>query len=145
MRVLGHPIHAMLVAFPIGLLTLVPCWDALALLGTPGASSAGYLSEVAGLVAGLFSVVTGAIDFVRAKRSPAIEKLGLWHAGAAMTALSVFGVALILRAKDHSVVPPVVVLEAVGVACLALTGWCGGHLVFHHGVAVRRSPTSIND
>jgi uncharacterized membrane protein len=46
MRFLGHPVHAVLVAFPIGLLTLVPCWDVLALLGTSGASTAGYLGEI---------------------------------------------------------------------------------------------------
>jgi uncharacterized membrane protein len=139
MRVMGHPLHAALVAFPIGLLTLVPCWDALALMGAAGASAAGYFSEIAGLVTGLLAVVTGAIDFVRAHKTPAIEKLGLWHATAALTALSVFGIALVLRAKDHSAALPVIALEAAGVACIALTGWCGGHLVFHHGVAVRRS------
>ena len=139
MRVLGHPLHAVLVAFPIGLLTLVPLWDALALLGTSGASAAGYLSEIAGLVAGLLAVVTGSIDFVKARKTPAVEKLALWHATAALTALSIFGIALVLRSKDHTATLPVVALEAAGVAGIALTGWCGGHLVFHHGVAVRRS------
>src|SRR5689334_24446709 len=142
MRVLGHPLHAVLVAFPIGLLTLVPFWDALASCGTPGASAAGYLSTVAGLVTGSFAVVTGSIDFVRAEKTPAIEKLGLWHAAAAVTALSIFGIALVLRAKDHTAALPVIALEVAGVACLALTGWCGGHLVFHHGVAVRTSTSS---
>ncbi len=139
MRALGHPVHAVLVAFPLGLLTLVPCWDALALFGTPGASAAGYLSTVAGLVTGFLAVVTGSIDFVRAKKTAAIEKLGLWHAAAAVTALSIFGIALVCRGKDHTAALPVVALEAAGVACLALTGWCGGHLVFHHGVAVRNA------
>jgi uncharacterized membrane protein len=126
MRVLGHPIHAVLVAFPIGLLTLVPFWDALALLGTSGASSAGYLSEIAGLVTGPFALVTGAVDFVRAKKSAAVEKLGIWHATAAMTALSIFGVALVLRAKDHTAALPVVVLEAAGVTLAPLTARARG-------------------
>jgi uncharacterized membrane protein len=143
MRLLGHPVHAVLVAFPIGLLTLVPFWDVLALLGTSGASAAGYLGEIAGLVTGSLAVVTGCIDFVRAKKTPAIERLGLWHGSAALTGLCIFAVALVLRSKDHAAGLPVIALEAAGVACLVLTGWCGGHLVFHHGVAVR--PPSNTD
>jgi len=30
MRLFGHPVHPMLVAFPIALLALTPVWDALA-------------------------------------------------------------------------------------------------------------------
>ncbi|HVW30473.1 MAG TPA: DUF2231 domain-containing protein [Polyangiaceae bacterium] len=139
MRVFGHPLHAVLVAFPIGLLTLVPCWDALALLGVSGAGIAGYLSEIAGLIAGVLALLTGSIDFALAKKSEAVENLGLLHATAAVTALSVFAVALVFRSKDHGATLPAVALEAAGVVCLSLAGWCGGHLVFHHGVGVRRS------
>jgi uncharacterized membrane protein len=139
MRVFGHPLHAVLVAFPLGLLTLVPLWDALAWLGVSGASGAAYLGQIAGVVGGLLAALTGSIDFVRAKKSPAIEKLGLWHATAAVTGLSVFAVGLALRSEDHTAAPLVVALEAAGVVCFAVAGWCGGHLVFHHGVAVRDS------
>jgi uncharacterized membrane protein len=78
MRVFGHPLHAVLVTFPLGLLTLVPVWDALAWLGVSGASAAAYLGQIAGVVGGLLAAVTGSIDFVRAKKTHAIEKVGLW-------------------------------------------------------------------
>jgi uncharacterized membrane protein len=144
-RIFGHPLHAVLVTFPLGLLVLVPFWDALAWLGVSGATSASYLGEIAGLVGGLLAVVTGTIDFVRAKKSPAIEKLGMLHGGAASTALSLFAMALVLRSSDHTATPSSAILEAAGALCLAFTGWCGGHLVFHHGVAVRKSSIVATD
>jgi uncharacterized membrane protein len=145
MRILGHPLHAVVVAFPLGLLALVPLWDALAWLGVSGAASASYLGEIAGLVGGLLAVVTGTIDFVRARKSPAIEKLAIWHGGAALTTLSVFATALVLRSSDHSANTSSFIFEAAGALCLGVTGWCGGHLVFHHGVAVRESSSVAAD
>jgi uncharacterized membrane protein len=137
MRIFGHPLHAVLVAFPLGLLTLTPLWDALAWRGVSGATSAAYLGQIAGVAAGLLAVITGAIDYVRTSKSPAVEKLGLWHATLATTGLCIFALGLALRSKDHGASVPVMALEAAGVVCLGAAGWCGGHLVFHHGVNVR--------
>jgi uncharacterized membrane protein len=33
-------------------------------------------------------------------------------------------------------------VDAAGAACLAVTGWFGGHLVFDHGIGVRRDKES---
>lgn len=142
MRIFGHPLHAVIVAFPLGLLSLVPLWDALAWAGVPGATGAAYLGQIAGVAGGVLAVVTGAIDLVRAKKSAAVQDLGIWHATAATTGLLVFAVGLALRSPDHTATPLVVSLEVAGVGCLALAGWCGGHLVFHHGVAVRPTRTA---
>ena len=137
MRIFGHPLHAILVAFPLGLLTLTPLWDSLECIGLTGAHFAAYFGELAGLTLGTLAVVTGAIDFVRIPKSAGAEKVALWHASAAVTSLCIFAVALALRSKDHTATPPVIALEALGSFALGLTGWCGGHLVFHHRVAVR--------
>src|SRR6185312_11474893 len=140
MRVFGHPLHAVLVAFPIGLLTLVPLWDALAWLGVAGPNDTAYFGEIAGVAIGFLAAASGGIDYVRAERSPAIDKLGLVHATLGVTALCLFAMALTLRAKGTGATLAVVMLELAGVATLGATGWCGGELVFRHGVNVRRAP-----
>jgi uncharacterized membrane protein len=141
MRILGHPVHAVLVVFPLGLLTLVPLWDLLAWVGVPGAAHAGRFSEIAGLAGGVLAIVTGLVDLSRAEKSSAVESLATWHASAAVSGICLFAIALALRAKSAWL--PIVALEAAGAACLAVAGWCGGHLVFHHGVAVRRKAGAL--
>lgn len=136
MRLFGHPLHAILVAFPLALLSLTPLWDVLAWAGVGGAHWVAYLGMIAGLSIGVLAVVTGFIDFVRAQKSAAVETAALWHAGFALTALYTFAVALVLRSADHTATLWAVVVEAVGAVTLGITGWFGGHLVFHHGVAV---------
>ena len=67
------------------------------------------------------------------------------HAGAALSALSVFAIGLALRSSDHGAPRGIILLEIGGALCLAVTGWCGGHLVFHHdGVSVRESPSGAS-
>ena len=137
MRVFGHPLHAILVTFPLGLLSLTPLWDLLGWLGVTGAQFAGYWGQIGGLILGALALITGFIDFARLSKSAAVEKLGVLHAGGAATSLSVFAIALALRPRDHASTIPLIAIEFVGTLCLGFTGWAGGHLVFHHRVAVR--------
>ncbi|HVR18625.1 MAG TPA: DUF2231 domain-containing protein, partial [Polyangiaceae bacterium] len=65
MRLFGHPVHPLVVAFPIALLALTPLWDVVALAGIePRLSFVAYWSSLAGLVAGGVALVTGVLDFV---------------------------------------------------------------------------------
>jgi len=137
MRLFGHPVHAMLVAFPLGLLLLVPLWDALAIRGVlPEAASIAHYSELAGLVAGVLAALFGIADLVRHAGSPELLKTGLRHAFLAALAISVFGLAFALRERTAPPGLSVFALDALGAACLAAAGWFGAHLVFHHGVEV---------
>lgn len=139
MRLFGHPIHAVLVAFPLALLGLAPLCDLAARFDLiAGAQLGGYFCEVVGLTGGGLAVLAGFADFVRFvdPRSSA-AKVALVHAGAALTTVSIFGVAFALRggrAAEPGV--PALALELFGAACLAVTGWFGGHLVFHHRIGV---------
>src|SRR6185295_12329333 len=79
MRLFGHPVHPMLVAFPIALLALTPIWDALA-------------------CAGVLAVVTGFADLLKIPQSESMTaKVALIHAGLALGVLSLFGLAFALR------------------------------------------------
>jgi uncharacterized membrane protein len=143
MRLLGHPVHPILVAFPIALLGITPVWDVIALLNVSIASDArvaGYFCEVAGLVVGGLAIVAGFADFMTIASDSAAAKAGLIHASLALGMISLFGVAFALRG-GRTATPSALVLglELAGALCLAVTGWFGGHLVFRHAVGVRAS------
>jgi uncharacterized membrane protein len=144
MRLLGHPLHPMLVAFPLALLGLAPVCDVVACLGTGMrlAVVAHYL-ELSGLVGGVLAAVTGFADFYALDSpDPRLTKVALTHAGLALVTLSLFGLAFALR-PPAGVIPPALplVLELAGGALVFATGWFGGHLVFKFGVGVRHDPS----
>jgi uncharacterized membrane protein len=139
MRLFGHPVHPVLVAFPIALLGLTPVWDVLAWAGAMAdAPALGYDCELAGLIAAGLAIATGFADLMKIPEAEtANTKAALLHAGLALTLVSIFGIAFALRGA-HGAVPGALVigLEAAGAACLAATGWFGGDLVFRRGVGV---------
>jgi uncharacterized membrane protein len=139
MRLLGHPVHPLLVAFPIALLVLVPLWDAAALLGiAPELALVGYWTELSGLVGGGIAAVTGLVDFLGLKEpSSELTTAALRHAAFAFGTLGVFVLAFVLRGGSGGVPGPLVLgLEIFGALGLGVTGWMGAHLVFGYGVGV---------
>jgi uncharacterized membrane protein len=138
MRFLGHPVHPILVAFPIALLVLTPIWDGLALFGVATLAPVGYWTELAGLVGGGLAAVTGLVDFMGLDEpSPELTSKALRHAGFAVATLGLFVVAFAFRGGASGEPTLVVVgLELFGALGLGVTGWLGGHLVFGYGVGV---------
>jgi uncharacterized membrane protein len=139
MRVFGHPIHPILVAFPIALLALTPLLDGLAWAGVlADAASAAYLCEAAGLIGGGLAAVTGFVDFAKIPQAEkAAASTAIIHASLALGMVSLFGVAFALRGtRTAAAGPAVLALELAGAALIGVTGWFGGHLVFGHGVGV---------
>ena len=141
MRLFGHPIHPMLVAFPIALLGVTPVLDALSWTGVlADAAGAAYICELVGLIGGGLAVVTGFADLLKIPQSEdASAKTALIHATLALGMLSLFGVAFAVRggrAASGTIGP--LALEIAGAVLLGATGWFGGHLVFHHAVGVER-------
>lgn len=135
----GHPIHAMLVPFPIvcftlALLTDIAYWRSSHLMWQ-------YFSEwllLAGIIFAVFAAIAGAVDFfasseIRA-RPPA------WpHAIGNVIVLLLAILNSFVHAADGwiGVVPWGLTLSALTVLLMLVTGWLGGSLVHHHGVGVR--------
>ena len=138
MRLLGHPIHAIVVAFPLALLALTPLWDGLEFFGIARLALVAYWTELAGLVGGGLALVTGLADFIRLKEpTTELTNAALRHAGCALTALGFFVAAFVVRGGPAGEPGPLVLaLELFGALSLGLTGWLGGHLVFGYGVGM---------
>ena len=140
MKLFGHPLHPALVAFPLGLLLLTPLWDLSAvLLGAHDAATVAYWCELVGLALGAVAAVAGLLDLAKLSDQTAMST-ALRHAGGALTALCLFGVAFALRGHGDPLRPAVVVLDSLGAVTLGATGWLGGHLVFHYAIGLKTAP-----
>jgi uncharacterized membrane protein len=139
-RIGGHPIHPMLVPFPIAcfigtLLTdIVYAFTA----DMQWANFSAWLLTI-GLIISIFVVLAGLIDFfgdrrVRALRAAWIHGLGN---GLAL-ALSVLNVFVHSRDAYSSVVPLGLILSVLVVMILVVTGWNGWEMVYRHGVGLDR-------
>lgn len=145
MRLFGHPVHPMLVAFPIALLALTPIWDGLACAGVMAAGAGhtlAYYSEVAGLISAGLAIVAGFADLMKIPQAEsASAKAALIHAGLALGMVSLFGAAFALRGGLGATPGTLVLaLEALGALGLGATGWFGGELVFRRRVGVEPPP-----
>jgi uncharacterized membrane protein len=138
-RIAGHPIHATLAPIPVvcfvgAFLTDIAYWKTAAM---QWANMSAWLLT-AGLVASVFVVLAGLIDFFGERRIRGLP--GAWVHGLGN------GLALILaiwnafvhsRDAYTSVVPTGLILSGMVVLILLVTGWNGLRLVFVHRVGVR--------
>lgn len=137
----GHPIHTMLIPFPIGLWVFSFIADLIFLWrGNPAWESVAFYTLAGGCVGAALAAVFGLIDLLGVKDNQAF-RTGLIHAGCNVVSLLIFAASWYLRTTGgsqmvgaNSKIP--VVLSAIGVVILAVAGWLGGELVFRHGVGV---------
>ncbi len=138
-QVAGHPIHAMLVPIPIvcfvgTLVTDIAYWFTA---NMQWANFSAWLLSV-GLVVSALAVLAGLIDFFGDRRIRRIRTAWIHAAGNAVAlALSLINVFVHSRDAYTSVVPTGLILSAVVVLILGLTGWLGAGLVHRHGVGVQ--------
>ena len=137
-RIAKHPIHPMLVPFPIvcfigALLTDLAYWRTANVMWTD--FSAWLLSV--GVIMGILAAIAGLIDFlsdrlVRAQAPAWPHLIG----NAVVLVLAVINTFVHTHDAWTSVVPTGLILSAVVVVLLLITGWLGGAMVYRHGVGV---------
>jgi uncharacterized membrane protein len=133
----GHPIHAMLIVFPVGLLIFSLVCDLLSTRSadpTPWALVAFY-TMVGGFIGALVAAIPGLIDLL-SLADKAIKKTAITHMSINLVAVALYGVNIWLRASATTNTGMPLVLSVVGVALLAVSGWLGGKMVHEHGVGV---------
>jgi uncharacterized membrane protein len=131
-KVLGHPIHPMLITFPIGLLTTAVVFDIIYLsTDRPGFAAASAYAIAAGIIGGLVAAPFGWIDWFEIPANTRAKRIGLVHGLGNIVVVVLFAVSWLLRAGADGWVPGVwaLVCSFVGVALAAVAGWLGGELV----------------
>lgn len=132
----GHPIHPMLIPYPISFLTSALATDVAARrTGDPFWSRASRTLLLAGLGTGLAAGAVGAVDYVGVERVRQ-HAAGPLHAAGNVAALALTGLNLGLRGDRDGVSRQSLVLSAVVAGMLGVTGWLGGELSYRYKVGV---------
>jgi len=137
-KFLGHPVHPMLIPFPIGLLATAFVFDVIYLVSeSPRWADVAFWMMTAGIVGGLAAAVFGAMDWWAIPRHTRAYRVGLLHGAGNVAVVILFAVSWWLR-YDAPLTPPgaAIVLDGLGVAAMLVTGWLGGELVDRLGVGV---------
>jgi uncharacterized membrane protein len=139
LRMLGHPLHPALAAFPIAFLSGSVLADAIALLrADPFWWAVSFWVVATGVLAAVPTAGAGLVDYTTIEQGGPVFKTATVHLTVMLVAIGCFGVDLILRggpaAPQGALVAATVALDVAGAAILTVGGWFGGHLVFHHGV-----------
>ena len=140
-RLLGHPIHQILIVFPLGLLATAVVFDVIRFIsGSAQWSTVAYWLIAAGAVGGLLAAPFGFIDWLGIPAGTRAKRVGIVHGVGNMFVILFFGLSWLLR--EFSPMEPTrgaYVLSFLGGALALVTGWLGGELVTRLGVGVDNS------
>lgn len=130
--VAGHPIHPMLVTFPIGCFVAAVVCDVISIWAGPvfwAAMSTWLL--LFGIIGALLAAFFGFVDYLSAPMSVAAKSLAAWHMTLIVAVIIIFGVACAVRFLDHTSVAGYA-LTGLGIVILAVAGSLGGSVAHRH-------------
>ncbi|HZU32660.1 MAG TPA: DUF2231 domain-containing protein, partial [Candidatus Angelobacter sp.] len=135
----SHPIHPMLVGFPLSLWIGSFIFDVIgSIWSIPGLWTTGFYCVVGGCIGAVLAAVPGALDwwFAIPSNSSAKQR-GLLHGGLNTLTLLLF-IYIAYRLGSPSAAPDSValVLMGIGVVILGISGWLGGTLVYRNQIGV---------
>jgi uncharacterized membrane protein len=150
-KVAGHPVHPMLIVFPLGLLATAVLFDIIYLVSDNSRwTLVAYYMVGAGVIGGLAAAVPGWLDWFAIPNGTRAKRIGLLHGVGNVIVLALFILSWLLR-RDNPEVPPTgaIVAGLVGLVLASVTGWLGGELVDRLGVGVDEgahldSPSSLS-
>jgi uncharacterized membrane protein len=137
-KLLGHPIHQMLVVFPLGLLAMAVVFDLVAIgLGDGYWSEISYWMIAAGVVTGLLAAPFGFIDWLGIPSGTRAKRIGAVHGLGNVVVVLMFGLSWLMR-SDAAQAPEMLALALsfAGGGLALFTGWLGGELVDRLAVGV---------
>jgi uncharacterized membrane protein len=142
-RIGSHPIHPMLIPFPIGLLVFSLICDLVSLASDNPETWAtvAFYSMVGGFIGALVAAVPGVIDFLSLGERK-VKKIALTHMAINLVAVTLYAVNLGLRVArgDNHGIP--LLLSVAAVVLLGISGWLGGEMVYAHAVGVESEPNT---
>ncbi|HET8773888.1 MAG TPA: DUF2231 domain-containing protein [Thermoanaerobaculia bacterium] len=129
-RILGHPIHQILIVFPLGLLATSFFFDLAWLLRrNEQLAIVAWWLIFAGVVGGALASVFGLIDWLAIPRGTRARNVGALHGGGMLVVALLYAASWVLR-RDAPAHPEAlaILLSAAGVLLTVVTGWLGGEL-----------------
>jgi uncharacterized membrane protein len=135
-----HPLHPMLVVFPIGLWIFSLISDFVLLLGGDVRwNDVAFSTMAGGLIGALVAAVPGFFDMFSIS-DPKVGKLAWNHMILNLIAVVIFAFNFYLRLGNTPGATLPIVLSVAGVLLIAVSGWLGGEMVYVYGMGVQQSP-----
>lgn len=138
-----HPLHPIVVHFPIACWSLSSVSDVLYLFTKNELYAGAEILILIGCISAVIAMCAGLIDLrnVPQDASNSMTKNINLHMLAAITTLALYSVSLIMRYSSSSKEPiepswMIYAFSLLGFISLSITGWLGGHLVYKHKIGV---------
>ena len=134
----GHPIHPMLIPFPVAFFTGTLIFDILGLLNNSSNFwNVGQSLIVAGVIGGLIAAIPGIIDYVgTVPPNSSAKKRATTHGLTNVSMLIIFSIAAYYRRGENASPAVVIGLEVVGCILMSIAGWMGATLVYRNQIGV---------
>ena len=141
MRLWGHPIHPMLVHFPVVFWTVAAAAYIAAAAGVEAAADIATFSNGAGLIFAMLAMTAGLIDLRTIAGDGEAMGVAISHMTAMASAWFCFMLALVMATSAAGLDKPTAQLAGAASACagfllLGVGGWLGGRLVYEFGIGV---------
>jgi uncharacterized membrane protein len=139
----GHPFHPILVTIPIGAWVASLVFDIASKAsgdGSPALVEASYWLIGLGIIGALLAALFGLMDLSRIPRGTRALRYGLTHMALNLTVVGIFVADWVWRHNSYDTDTRVqtgqLVLSAIAIAFLLVSGWIGGTLTYRYGVRV---------
>ncbi|GIV96700.1 MAG: membrane protein [Herpetosiphonaceae bacterium] len=152
-KFLGHPIHPMLIVFPLGLFIASLIFDFVYLMtGDSTFAAVAFWNIAGGIIGGLIAAVFGFWDWLAIPSGTRAKAIGFWHGLGNVVVVTLFAIGWFLRLGNVAYEESLLILglSIVAVGLGSVTAWLGGELVDRLGVGVDpganlNSPSSLSD
>ena len=133
-----HPLHPILIPFPIAFFTGTLVFDILGrLLGRESFEHTALYLLIGGIGTALVAAIPGFVDFLyTVPPNSSAKKRAATHALLNLCMVALFALALILRTGPDSPSTWVLILEGAGFVLMNIAGWMGGTLVHRNQLGV---------
>jgi len=134
----AHPLHPILIPFPIAFFSGVVVFDLMALiLESETFRTTAFHLLAGGIVMALVAAIPGFVDFLKTVPPDSSAKTrAATHAILNLCMISLFTLALIIRPNGEQPSAAVLLLEGSGFVLMNIAGWMGGTLVHRNQIGV---------
>lgn len=140
-RVSDHPIHPMLIPFPVGLFVTSFIFDIVyTITDDLRFYQVSYYMILAGIIGGLIAAIPGLIDYFSMRMSRDARNTATTHMVLNLIIVGLFLVNLFIRYDNNALAGTplswAMALSVVALLMLSYSGWLGWKLIYNYGIAV---------
>jgi len=142
MKILGHPIHIMLIHFPSALFPMdLACSIINHYTGKSGFMEASFYAVEGGALVGWLAMVFGVFDLLKVYQSErAVMKYALIHGGTNATVILIYTLLTFIQYKRYPLLEPdtafLLIVKGLTITFMIIGNFIGGSLILKHKVSV---------